>query len=54
MLCRGSGIRDCESVTGVSHCTVLILIKATADTIHLKLQKHTYHYVQRLMSSGPM
>ena len=46
MLCRGSGIRDCEAVTGVSHSTVLSLIKAAAGAITLKPEKHHYRRVQ--------
>ena len=46
MLCRGSGIRDCEAVTGVSHFTVLKLIATTAQTITLKPRKYHYHRVQ--------
>jgi IS1 family transposase len=46
MLCRGSGVRDCAAVTGVSHATILKLIKTTAQDITLKPQKHHYQKVQ--------
>ena len=46
MLCRGSGVRDCAAVTGVSASTVLSLIKEAANGIVLKPQKHCYRYVQ--------
>ena len=46
MLCRGSGIRDCEAVTGVSCSTVLAWIKQTAGGISLKPRKHGYRQVQ--------
>ena len=46
MLCRGSGIRDCEAVTGVSHSTVLKVIKTVAKDITVKPQKHGYRRVQ--------
>ena len=46
MLCRGSGIRDCEAVTKVSHCTVLSLIKTLAARISLKPQRYAYNQVQ--------
>jgi len=46
MLCRGSGVRACEAVTGVSHCSVLKLIKTAAQSIVLKPHKHHYGQVQ--------
>jgi len=46
MLCRGSGIRDCKAVMGVSHSTVLKLIATTAQGITLKPRKYHYHRVQ--------
>lgn len=46
MLCRGSGIRDCEAVTGVSHSTVLGLIKKKAAVLSVKPHKQRYHRVQ--------
>lgn len=46
MLCRGSGIRDCVAVTGVSKSTVLRLIKRVAQGLTLKPQKHQYRKVQ--------
>ncbi len=46
MLCRGSGVRDCEAVTGVSHSTVLSLIRATAEGIVIKPRKYRYEKVQ--------
>lgn len=46
MLCRGSGIRDCEAVSGVSHSTVLKWLKATAAIVILRPKKHYYQQVQ--------
>ena len=46
MLCRGSGIRDCTAVTGVSKLTVLTWIKRLAADIMLKPQKRCYSRVQ--------
>ncbi len=46
MLCRGSGIRDCEAVAGVSHAAVLALIKREAAGLSVRPQKHSYHRVQ--------
>jgi insertion element IS1 protein InsB len=46
MLCRGSGIRDCAVVTGMSKSTVLTLIKRLAASLTLKPQKHRYSRVQ--------
>lgn len=46
MLCRGSGIRDCEAVTGVSHAAILALIKKKAAGLSVKPKKHSYHRVQ--------
>ena len=46
MLCRGSGIRDCTAVTGVSSSTVLALLKDAAAGITLKPKKHCYGEVQ--------
>lgn len=46
MLCRGSGVRDCTAVTGVSKRTVLVWIKAWAASLTLKPRKHAYSRVQ--------
>lgn len=46
LLCRGSGIRDCEAVSGVSHSTVLKWIRQTAANMVLKPKKHSYDRVQ--------
>jgi insertion element IS1 protein InsB len=46
MLCRGSGVRDCAAVTGVSKVTVLRWIKALASSIMVKPVKRCYHRVQ--------
>ena len=46
MLCRGSGIRDCAAVSGVSKSMVLSLIKSTAGSIVVRPEKHSYHRVQ--------
>lgn len=46
MLCRGSGIRDCEAVTGFSPSAVLALIKTAAAGLGLKPKKQRYHRVQ--------
>lgn len=46
MLCRGSGIRDCAAVTGVSKRSVLTRIKDLAIKLVLKPRKHCYHRVQ--------
>ena len=46
LLCRGSGIRYCEAVSGVSHGTVLKWIKTAAAGIALKAKKYSYCQVQ--------
>lgn len=46
LLCRDSGIRDCEAVSGVSHGTVLKWIKEAAAQIVLKPSKYSYNWVQ--------
>jgi insertion element IS1 protein InsB len=46
MLCRGSGVRDCVAVVGVSKSTILAWIKVWAAGLTLKPQKHGYSRVQ--------
>jgi len=46
MLCRCSGIRDCEAVTGVSLATVLRLLKTTAQGTSIKSRQHGFGKVQ--------
>jgi insertion element IS1 protein InsB len=46
MLCRGSGVRDCTAVSGVSKSTVLTWIKAWAVGLALKPRKRAYRHVQ--------
>jgi IS1 family transposase len=46
MLCRGSGIRDCAAVSGVSKVTVLRWIKGLALGMIVKPAKRHYHQVQ--------
>lgn len=46
LLCRGSGVRDCEAVSGVSHGTVLKWIKEIATNIVLRPKKYHYQRVQ--------
>ncbi len=46
MLCRGSGVRDCAAVTGMSKSTVLAFIKAVASTVVVKPEKRCYSRVQ--------
>ena len=45
-LCRGSGIKDCCVLSGMSKGTVLRLIRSCADAITIKAQKHCYSRVQ--------
>jgi insertion element IS1 protein InsB len=46
LLCRGSGVRDCAAVTGVSKSSVLAFIKRLAAGLFIKPQKRQYAHVQ--------
>jgi insertion element IS1 protein InsB len=46
MLCRGSGVRECAVVSGMSPSTVLSLIKSAAAGLWLKPKKRAYRRVQ--------
>ena len=46
MLCRGSGIRDAEAVSGVCKSTILSWIRTWAAAIVIKPHKHAYSKVQ--------
>jgi insertion element IS1 protein InsB len=46
MLCRGSGVRDCAAVSGMSKSTVLAFIKTAAAKLVCKPKKHAYCRVQ--------
>ena len=45
-LCRGSGVKDCCVLSGISKATVLRLIKHQAASIVIKPKKYTYSQVQ--------
>ena len=46
MLCRGSGVRDCAVVSGLSPSTVLTLLKSVAVSTVLKPRQYCYRRVQ--------